>query len=269
MSVRVGEFAGLDDVQKVANTLGLSQTVPHGAAIYIGSFETDLKSLTSAYTVFPNAGVRKQSYIIERIDDTDHNPIYRSAHVTLPALDPGAAWMTSRLMEDVLTSGTAASARSLGFKLPAAGKTGTTNDFKDAWFVGYTTSITCGVWVGFDQPVTIIPRGYGAALALPVWTQVMNKAAQRYPAKEFQPTVQFQHATVCSITNAIATDGCVAAGAAYDIDLPVDRIPRGICQVHGGSQLLVGQKIQQIGKKVEAVPKSIFQSFRRFFTGRR
>jgi len=269
MSVRVGEFAGLDDVQKVANTLGLSQTVPHGAAIYIGSFETDLKSLTSAYTVFPNAGVRKQSYIIERIDDTDHNPIYRSAHVTLPAVDPGAAWMTSRLMEDVLTSGTAASARSLGFKLPAAGKTGTTNDFKDAWFVGYTTSITCGVWVGFDQPVTIIPRGYGAALALPVWTQVMNKAAQRYPAKEFQPPVQLQHATVCSISNANATDGCSAAGTAYDIDLPVDRIPRGSCQVHGGTQLLVGQKLQQIGQKVEAVPKSIFQSFRRFFTGKK
>ena len=86
-------------------------------------------------------------------------------------------------MEEVLTRGTAASARSLGFKLPAAGKTGTTNDYKDAWFVGYTSSITCGVWVGFDQPTTIIPHGYGAALALPVWTQVMNKAAQRYPAE--------------------------------------------------------------------------------------
>ncbi|MEP6686306.1 MAG: PBP1A family penicillin-binding protein [Verrucomicrobiota bacterium] len=269
MSVRVGEFAGLDDVQKIASTLGLSETVPHGAAIYIGSFETDLKSLTSAYTVFPNGGVRKQSYIIERIDDADHNPIYRSAHVTLPALDPGATWLTSRLMEDVLTTGTAASARSLGFKLPAAGKTGTTNDFKDAWFVGYTTSMTCGVWVGFDQPTTIISRGYGATLALPVWTQVMTKAAQRYPAKELQPPVQLQQATVCSISNAIATDGCTAAGTAYNIDLPVDKIPRGSCQVHGGTPLLVGQKLQQIGQQVEAVPKSLFQSFRRFFTGKR
>ncbi len=269
MSVRVGEFAGLDNVQRIASTLGLSQTVPHGAAIYIGSFETDLKDLTSAYTVFPNAGVRKQSYIIERIDDADHNPIYRAAHVTLPALDPGAAWLTSRLMEEVMTSGTAAAARSLGFKLPAAGKTGTTNDFKDAWFVGYTTSMTCGVWVGFDQPVTIIPRGYGAALALPVWTQVMNKAAQRYPAKEFQPTVPLQHVTVCSISNAIATDGCVAAGTAYDIDLPVDEIPHGSCQVHGGQPLLVGQKLQEVGQKVEAAPRNIFQSFRRFFTGKK
>ncbi len=140
MSVRVGEFAGLDDTQKVATTLGLGADIPRGAAIYIGSFETNLKDLTSAYTVFPNAGIRKQSYIIERIDDQDHQPIYRAAHVTLPVLDPGAAWMTTQLMQQVMTHGTAASARSLGFKLPAAGKTGTTNDYKDAWFVGYTSS---------------------------------------------------------------------------------------------------------------------------------
>src|SRR5881398_3868301 len=177
MSVRVGQFAGLDSVQKVANTLGISQNIPHGPAIYIGSFETDLKDLTAAYSVFPNAGVRKQAYIIERIDNQQHKPIYLAAHITKPALDPGAAWMTSRLMEEVLTEGTAASARSLGFKLPAAGKTGTTNDYKDAWFLGYTSTLTCGVWVGFDQPTTIIPHGYGAALALPVWVQVMNKAA--------------------------------------------------------------------------------------------
>ena len=109
--------------------------------------------------------MRKQSYVIERIDDQNHQPIYRAAHISAPALDPSAAWMTSQLMEEVLTHGTAASARSLGFKLPAAGKTGTTNDYKDAWFVGYTSTLTCGVWVGFDQPTTIISRGYGAALA--------------------------------------------------------------------------------------------------------
>jgi len=269
MSVRVGEFAGLDDTQKVATTLGLGDDIPHGAAIYIGSFETDLKDLTSAYTVFPNAGIRKQSYIIERIDDPLHQPIYRAAHVTLPVLDPGATWMTTKLMEEVLTRGTAASARSLGFKLPAAGKTGTTNDFKDAWFVGFTSTITCGVWVGFDQPTTIIPRGYGSALALPVWTQVMTKASERYPAEPLHPTVALQHATVCSISNAIATSGCVAAGAAYDIDLPVDRIPRGICQVHGGSPTLLGQRIEQIGRKVQQAPRSIIRSFKRFFGGGR
>src|SRR5207245_3683428 len=135
MSVRIGQFAGLDQVQKIATTLNLNDKVPHGPAIYIGSFETDLKDLTTAYTAFPNAGTRKQSYMIERIDDQNHQPIYRAAHISAPALDPSAAWMTSQLMEEVLTHGTAASARSVGFKLSAAGKTGTTNDYKDAWFV--------------------------------------------------------------------------------------------------------------------------------------
>jgi penicillin-binding protein 1A len=269
MSVRVGEFAGLDDTQKVATTLGLGDNIPHGAAIYIGSFETDLKDLTGAYTVFPNAGIRKQSYIIERIDNPDHKPIYRAAHVTLPVLDPGAIWMTTQLMQEVITHGTASSARSLGFKLPAAGKTGTTNDFKDAWFVGFTSSMTCGVWVGFDQPTTIIPHGYGSALALPVWTQVMMKASERYPAEALRAPVALQQATVCSISNAIATSGCVAAGTAYDIDLPVDKIPRGICKIHGGNPTLLGRRMEEFQQKVKEAPHSIIQSFKRFFGGGR
>jgi Membrane carboxypeptidase/penicillin-binding protein len=201
MSVRVGQFAGLDQVQKVATALNLNDKVPHGPAIYIGSFETSLKDLTTAYTAFPNAGMRKQSYVIERIDDQNHQPIYRAAHISAPALDPSAAWMTSQLMEEVLTHGTAASARSLGFKLPARARRDT-NDYKDAWFVGYTSTLTCGVWVGFDQPTTIISRGYGAALALPVWVQVMNKSAARYPAKALEPTMPMARVTVCAASNA-------------------------------------------------------------------
>jgi penicillin-binding protein 1A len=268
MSVRVGEIAGLDDVQKIATTLGLGENIPHGPAIFIGSFETDLKDLTAAYTAFPNGGVRKQSYIIERIDDQDHNPIYRAAHVTIPALDPGSAWMTSELMEQVLTTGTAASAKSLGFKLPAAGKTGTTNDYKDAWFVGYTNALTCGVWVGFDQPVTIIPRGYGAALALPVWTQVMTKAALRYPARPLQSTLPMTHATVCKISNHLATTGCNAAGTAYEITLPEGHVPQIVCEIHGGTQTQFAQKLQDTTQKVISVPSRVFQSFRKFFGGK-
>src|SRR5205809_2595083 len=268
MSVRVGEIAGLDNVQKIAMTLGLSQNVPHGPAIYIGSFETDLKDLTAAYTAFPNAGVRKQAYIIERIDDAEHNPIYRAAHVSVPAMDPSAAWMTSELMEQVLVSGTAASAKSLGFKLPAAGKTGTTNDYKDAWFVGYTNAITCGVWVGFDQPQTIMARGYGAALALPVWTQVMTKAAQRYPAQPLQPAMPLVRAAVCSISNHLATTGCNSAGTAYEITLPDDKVPQVVCEIHGGTQSQFAQKLQDLGQKATTLPGRLFQSFRKFFGGK-
>ena len=269
MSVRVGQFAGLDSVQNVANTLGLSQKAPHGPAIYIGSFETNLKDLAAAYSVFPNAGVRKQAYIIERIDNQQHHPIYRAAHISTPALDPGAAWMTSQLMEQVLTRGTAASARSLGFKLPAAGKTGTTNDYKDAWFLGYTSTLTCGVWVGFDQPTTIIPHGYGAALALPVWTQVMNKAADRYPAEQLQPAMATQRASVCSISNQLATTGCMAAGTAYDIDLPADKVPTAACEVHGGQQMMpFAQQLQGLPQKAVTLPNRFFKSFRKLFGGR-
>jgi penicillin-binding protein 1A len=268
MSVRVGEIAGLDDVQKIATKLGLGENIPHGPAIYIGSFETDLKDLTAAYTVFPNAGVRKQAYIIERIDDADHNPIYRAAHVSVPALDPSAAWMTSELMEQVLVSGTAASARSLGFKLPAAGKTGTTNDYKDAWFVGYTNAMTCGVWVGFDQPQTIMARGYGAALALPVWTQVMTKADQRYPAQPLQATMPLTRVAVCSISNHLATTGCNAAGTAYEITLPNDKVPTVACEIHGGTQTQFAQKLQDLGQKATTLPNRLFQSFRKFFGGK-
>ena len=268
MSVRVGQFAGLDAVQKIANNLGIAQNVPHGPATYIGSFETNLKDLTAGYTVFPNAGVRKQAYIIERIDDQQHKPIYLAAHISSQSLDPGAAWMTSQVMEDVLTKGTAASARTLGFKLPAAGKTGTTNDYKDAWFVGYTSTLTCGVWVGFDQPTTIVAHGYGAALALPVWTQVMNKASRHYPADPLQPTMPIQRATVCSISNQLATTGCMAAGTAYDVDLPVSRIPVAACQVHGGSQWPFAQQPPNVPSRAGDLPGRVFRSFRRLFGGR-
>jgi penicillin-binding protein 1A len=268
MSVRVGQFAGSDAVQKVATTLNLGQNIPAGPATYIGSFETNLRELTAAYAVFPNGGVRKQAYIIERIDDQQHKPIYRAAHISTPALDPSAAWMTSQLMEDVLTNGTAASAKSLGFKLPAAGKTGTTNDYKDAWFLGYTSTLTCGVWVGFDQPTTIVSRGYGAALALPIWTQVMNKAAQHYPPQPLQPTMPIQRAVVCSISNQLATTGCQAAGAAYDIELPVDKVPTAACQVHGGEQWPFAQRALPYQEKAATLPGRFFRSFRRLFGGR-
>jgi penicillin-binding protein 1A len=176
--------------------------------------------------------------------------------------------MTSQLMEQVLVSGTAASAKSLGFKLPAAGKTGTTNDYKDAWFVGYTNAITCGVWVGFDQPQTIMSRGYGSALALPIWTQVMTKAAQRYPAHELQPTMPQATVAVCALSNHLATTGCNAAATSYNITLPNDKVPTLPCEIHGGTQTQFAQKIQDLGQKATTLPGRLFQSFRKFFGGK-
>ena len=95
----------------------------------------------------------------------------------------------------------------------------------------------------------------------------MMKASERYPAEALRAPVALQQATVCSISNAIATSGCVAAGTAYDIDLPVDKIPRGICKLHGGNPTLLGRRMEQFQQRVKEVPRSILQSFKRFFGG--
>ena len=185
MSVRVGDYAGISNIQRLAGAAGLAD-IPTQPSIYLGAFEETLRDVTAAYSVFPNQGIRKQAYIVERIDDADGQVLYRAAHVTTSAMSPDLTGEMTSVMRAVIEHGTAAGARALGWTRPAAGKTGTTNDYKDAWFVGYTRSLTCGVWVGFDHPQTIAPRGYGAALALPIWVQVMNAAPpMRYPTPDF------------------------------------------------------------------------------------
>jgi penicillin-binding protein 1A len=264
MSVRVGERAGLEEIARVAAAAGIEE-MPQMPAVYLGAFEGNVAELTAAYTVFPNHGVRKQSYIIERIDDAAGETIYRAAHIQTRALDPGVSWLVSSALNKAMERGTGASVKTLGFAKPAAGKTGTTNDFHDAWFVGYTTSLTCGVWVGLDQPATIIPRGYGAALALPIWADVMKAASpQRYPATDFRPPVPLRRATVCSISNELATSGCDRAGTAYGIDLPEGRHPRDPCSVHRGG--ILASESRPAGQK-RSVPQSIFRSFKKFFGG--
>jgi len=263
MSVRIGDYAGIASVRQLAAGAGIPN-VPKFPAIFLGAFEESLKDVTAAYSIFPNNGVRKQPFLIERIDDSDGQVVYQAAHITTAALEPGVSWMVSSTLEKVLQRGTAAAARSLGFTKPAAGKTGTTNDYKDAWFVGYTKALTCGVWVGFDTPVTIIPRGYGAALALPIWTQIMNAApGSRYPAAALAPPEPLQRVRVCSITNQLATAGCESAGTAYDIDLPVSRVPRADCRVHPGGAV----EAPAANQEATPAPRGLLQSFRHFFGG--
>jgi penicillin-binding protein 1A len=184
MSIRIGEWAGMESVLSMAKRVGLKE-VAAMPSVYLGSFETTLKSLTGAYTMFPNHGVARTPYFIERIDAANGQVIYQAPHEGRKATSALVTQQTSDILERVMTEGTARQASALGFRLPAAGKTGTTNDYKDAWFVGYTTSLTCGVWVGLDKPQTITAKGYGSALALPIWVEFMQEAtgvAKRYPA---------------------------------------------------------------------------------------
>lgn len=264
MSVRVGDRAGLEEIARVARVVGIEE-MPRQPAVYLGAFEAKLADLTSAYTVFPNGGVRRQSYIIERIDDAMGEVIYRSGHLQSRVLDAGVCWEVNAALAKVIERGTAQGAKQLGFTRPAAGKTGTTNDYKDAWFVGYTSTLTCGVWVGLDQPQTIMAKGYGAALALPIWVDVMNAGTPaRYPARAFAPPGPLQRCTACGISNELATGNCEKAGTAYVIDLPASCVPRDPCSIHRGD-ILVGEPERE--RKQPSAPSKIFRSFRKFFGG--
>ena len=264
MSVRVGEWAGLDEVAKVAAALGL-EGVPKLPAAYLGVMEANVLEVTSAYAVFANHGMRRQRYIIERIDDANGETIYRAAHIQTRALDPAGSWMVTGALTKVLERGTATSAQKMGFTQPAAGKTGTNDDYHDAWFVGYTTSLTCGVWVGLDRPETIMARGYGSTLALPVWVGVMSAASpQRYPARAFHSPVPLRRVSVCAISNALATAGCERAGTAYDAEIPETRVPRDRCELHEGGVLADAPREPEPKR---SVPQSIFRSFKKFFGG--
>jgi penicillin-binding protein 1A len=181
-SVRVGLRAGLPAAADTLQRAGLAAHVAPYPSLCLGAFETTLKDLTAAYTAFPREGVRLQPYLIEKVVDSDGAVLFEATRGRIRFLDPHATNLTTGLLEQVLTHGTASNARNLGLRRHAAGKTGTTDQFRDAWFVGFTQSLTCGVWVGFDRPQTILRGGYGADLALPVWVDVIQAAdTRKYP----------------------------------------------------------------------------------------
>ncbi|RBP36318.1 penicillin-binding protein 1A [Roseimicrobium gellanilyticum] len=236
MTVRVGNFAGLDSVLMTLRDTGLGEPEVRTPQIYIGNMGTSLKSLTSATSVFPNNGIRRRPFLISSITDAAGEIVYSTPVLESEGMPPGAALVTERLMEKVMNEGTGAPARKeYGFKEKAGGKTGTTNDYKDAWFVGFTSEVTCGVWVGLDQPDTIAPGGYGGKLALPIWADSMNVAvASGYKQEVQKAEPVLARVNLCRLTGLLATDGCAAAGHAYADDLPAEMVPPGYCDAHGG-----------------------------------
>jgi penicillin-binding protein 1A len=177
MSVRIGMKTGLGDIANTMERLGLAEHVPRYPSICLGSFESTLRNLTVAYTALATGGKKLQPHLIEQVTDPEGTVLYRATHGRIATLDPTATRTTTAVLTEVLIRGTAARASELGLRKPAAGKTGTTDHFVDAWFLGYTQGLTCGVWVGFDRPKTIMHGGYGAELALPIWVDVMQAPA--------------------------------------------------------------------------------------------
>jgi penicillin-binding protein 1A len=182
-AVRLLARVGVDKVIKLCRKFGITSRLTPNLPLALGASDLTLLEHTAAFTVFPNDGVLIAPHTISRVTTYDGRVIddYSSqVRDVLPA--PVARLMVSMLRESV-NSGTATKARSL--KRPLAGKTGTTNDFVDAWFLGFSPSLTCGVWVGFDDRRTLGPKAEGAHVALPIWMDFMEAALKDKPVEDF------------------------------------------------------------------------------------
>ena len=191
-SIRVGTIAGVANVTEVARLVGFShENIDPVPSSYLGPWNATPYEVASAYSVFPNGGVRYRPYLVTSIEDRHGKVLWKNGPMEYSAANQKSTAAVSNILEQVNKRGTASSVRhTYGFNAPSAGKTGTTDNYTDAWYAGYTSSLSCAVWVGMDQPERIISRGYGSRLALPIWVDIM-KTAQRlgtYKFKNISPT---------------------------------------------------------------------------------
>jgi penicillin-binding protein 1A len=161
--------------------------------------------------------------LIRRVEDASGHVLYTSGTHEARALSEATAFILTSMMSDVINAGTAWQARKVGFTLPAAGKTGTTNDFHDAWFIGFTPHLAAGVWIGYDMPKTIIANGYAGELAVPLWGRFMAAATRADAPDRFIMPATVVPVTVDRLSGLLPTDACRGA-VVYDRDgLPTDR----------------------------------------------
>lgn len=237
MSVRVGNYAGLGNVTHICEQ-AFNIKLPQTPSSYLGSWEATPYQVASAYSMLPNGGVRYRSFLISSIRKRNGDIVYETPPLPYQAASAGSAYMVSKILQEVTTTGTASSVKRLGFDRPCAGKTGTTNNFKDAWFAGYTSSLTCVVWCGMDDPKRTVQGGYGSTLALPIWVDIMKTADRLgYKANPFQQMTRDSGLVSCSLCKSSgkrATAGCHAAGTSYVDQIPSDIAPAAndLCPVH-------------------------------------
>jgi penicillin-binding protein 1A len=213
-AVRMLQEVGISTAVSYADRLGLG-AMPGVPSLALGSGEVTLMSMAAAFAAFANEGFVPTPLLITRVEDADGQVLYRSEPALHRAISETTAYLMSNMLADVVNSGTAWPARQAGFTLPAAGKTGTTNDYRDAWFVGYTPSLVAGVWVGYDMPQTIVANGYAAQLAVPIWGRFMKTATRGDKAAWLKAPSGITTATICRLSGALARDSC-RDDAVYD-----------------------------------------------------
>jgi membrane carboxypeptidase/penicillin-binding protein len=243
-TVRLGLQTGLDQVRKIAADAGISSPLRNYANAFLGSSEVTLEELTLAYTIFPNGGLRaKRPHIIEKIDNAEGKQIFKAEPQLVKALGPEAAWQVNEALEDVLRVGVGSIAFSeFGLKsLPVAGKTGTAYNFTDTYFLGYNSSITCGVWVGFDRPTRIYRGAFGKDLALPIWAKIMNVAAEEMPALKLPRPDSLKAVEICRRSGLLASPKCAREGEVPESARGTlteygtsAQLPKIRCDIHGG-----------------------------------
>ncbi len=184
-AVRLLERVGIDKVIKLCRKFGITSRLSPNLPLALGASDLTLLEHTSAFTTFPNDGVHVSPRMINRVTNYDGRLIDDFPPEVADVIPAPVARIETAMLREVINSGTATRSKTLATKYPLAGKTGTTNDFTDAWFIGFSPTLTCGVWVGFDDHRTLGPKEEGAHVALPIWMAFMEEALKDRPVGDF------------------------------------------------------------------------------------
>jgi penicillin-binding protein 1A len=183
---RMGEIVGYDLFNAYAKKCGVTTDIPPYRSTFLGACDLSLSELTGIYATFADQGVWVRQHVVVQVKDDRDRVLYQYEPEGHRVFSPEVARQVTGMMQNVLDFGTGTPVRQeFGFLAPAAGKTGTTNDYKDALFEGFTTQLVAGAWIGYDQPREVMPGGYAAKVALPVWANVMKQMQGSYPMHDF------------------------------------------------------------------------------------
>jgi len=181
-AINLGMEVGPQAVIGEAARFGITTPIPPYPSIHIGSAEVYPLELIAAYTAFATLGTRTTPSAIERVEDSNGNTLWAPRPRSGTVMDSTLAWLMLDGLRDVVRRGSAAGAVGAQFTIPAGGKTGTTNDYTDVWFVGFTPDLVAGLWIGMDKPERIMDNAQGGRLAAPAWTAMMKDIYERRPA---------------------------------------------------------------------------------------
>jgi 1A family penicillin-binding protein len=230
-AVALQQKVGTGNVQRLADRLGLHDQ-PGVPSLALGTGTVTPLELTAAFAAFPNGGWAVKPRAILTVLDADGSPAFESRPDAHRALAETVAFQALTMLRDVVDYGTGAPVRSLGVSFPVGGKTGTTSDFKDAWFVGFSSAMVAGVWVGFDQPAPIGRDAYAARVALPIWADFMRRTARLARPQEFEVPDGLTPVELCHVTFYRPVEGCPTY---IEYFKEGDDVPHRLCPVHQGS----------------------------------